>query len=754
MRLTASGLVLAAAILGYFGLPAAAPAQAVRDVSGTVRAVQDSTPLGGVQVRVGGLDLTITTRDDGSFRIPRVPRRRVQMVFSRIGVESDTLWLGPRQDSLAVFLKLVPVRLEALTAQARGEERKRFDEEVQPSIVRIDRSTIRRLPALVEADVVRVVQLRPGTVALNDYTVGFNVRGGEPDQNLTQLDGVTILNPSHLGGLFSTFDADAVEDIDFMTGGFPAEYGGRLSSVLDVGVRPGRSDRWGARGSISLLSSKLLVEGPVPGTGASVLVAGRRTYADVLVKSLSEEVLPYHFADALAKATTPVGRGGNVSVTGYWGRDVVDWTWIEEKPGQEAVVLTADWGNRLLGVSAEHPFGESDLSLDLGYTEFSTGFGLEPGIFAAQNTVRLLTASGTVELTPGAHVLRLGAGVEDYDMTYDVGSESFGTEFFSATFGPRVWSVFADDQWRPREWLLVRPGARVEAVEGPDVVTVAPRVGVKGFLTRDLALTGSVGRYYQAIQSLRDQNVPWNIFDFWVGADTTIPVARSDHLVLGIEGWIGSAFSMSLEGYRKTFHDLIDVNVREDPKVPGDETRPVDGDAWGWDLLVRKHQGSVTGWIAYSLSKTVRRADGVEFPAVHDRRHTLNVVVQAPGPAGAEMSVRWGYGSPLPYTPFVGEWRHRFYRASSHTLGDYEQEPIASPLLNSARYPYYGRFDVSLRWDVHALGGVLRPYVQMVNVLNRKNVFLYTFDYTRTPATRSAVSQLPLLPSVGLEFEF
>jgi hypothetical protein len=170
--------------------------------------------------------------------------------------------------------------------------------------------------------------------------------------------------------------------------------------------------------------------------------------------------------------------------------------------------------------------------------------------------------------------------------------------------------------------------------------------------------------------------------------------------------------------------------------------------------MLQKHSGRLTGWISYGLAKVTRNAHGQEFPAVHDRRHTINVVIQTRGPLGSDLSARWGVGSPLPFTPFVGEWDHRFYYVTNHSLEDFNREPIASPVLNSARYPSYSRFDISFRWEKHKWGGVLRPYLQLVNATNRKNVFLYAFDYGTTPPTRSSISQFPILPTVGLEFEF
>ncbi len=728
--------------------------QQLRDLVGTVRSATDSSGLGGVRVLAADLGLITTTGDDGFFRLSGVPRTRVAISFARIGVAADTVLLDPDADTLEVYLRPVAVELAPVRAEARLEARERFEELVQPSVVSIDRSTIRQLPTLGEADVLRAVQLMPGTISTNDYSVGFNVRGGEPDQNLTQIDGITIFNPTHLGGLFSTFDADAVESIDFITGAFPAEYGGRLSSVLDVGMRPGRSDRIGAIGQISLISSKLLLEGPIPGTPATFLVAGRRTYADVLVGAFSDEVMPYYFADAVSKVTMPVGEGV-LSATAYWGQDALAWELVGGEPGQSGLDIEADWGNRLAGITWRQPFGDRELRVDASYTRFGIGFGLEPGIFRADNKVRLWSTRVLAALSPGAtHDVRIGGGVEDYRMTYDVGSESFSAEFFTAEYGPRVWSAFVDDQWRAFKWLSIRPGVRLEVVEGAGATNWAPRVGFKSFLTESFALTGSVGRYYQAIHSLRDQNISWNIFDFWIGADSTIPVARSDHAVFGFESWFGETVSLKVEGYYKTFDDIVDFNVNEDPRVVGDETVPMNGDAWGGDLLLQKHSGGVTGWISYGLAKVTRNAYGREFPAVHDRRHTINVVVQTRGPLGSQFSLRWGYGSPLPFTPFVGEWSHRFYFATNHSLDDFNMEPIASTDLNSARYPYYTRFDISFRWEKQKWGGMLRPYLQLVNATNHKNVFLYAFDYGTTPPTRSSISQFPILPTIGLEFEF
>jgi len=748
-------VVVSIGIVVLLGQGRPAHAQGARDIVGYVRTVEDSTALPGVAVDVIGLPQSASTDSAGFFALRRLPARDHQLVFHRVGVLSDTLPVALGTDSIEVYLVSQAVQLAPVVASGESPSRRRFEQSAQASAVTISAEIIQEMPALLEADVIRTVQLLPGTIAVNDYTVGYNARGGEADQNLIQLDGVTIFNPSHLGGLFSTFDAAAVGDIEYLTGGFPAHYAGRLSSVLDVRTRPG-SMRWGVSGQISLLSSKLLFEGPLPFKHSSFLVAARRTYADRVVQWFTDEVLPYYFADGVAKASVPLPTGGMLSLTGYLGSDVLRWEFAQPDPDVEPLALNVDWGNRLLGLNYDDLAFGKPFKVHASITEFGTTVGFVPSIVQIDNDVQLLTAKVEVSLSPGAtHDVRVGGGVEDYRMLYDFRSEALSTVYLDQTYQPRVWSAFIDDQWRPNGWLLLRPGIRVEAVQGgADEATVAPRLAVKAFLSHDFALTGSVGRYYQPIHSLRDHNSPWSFVDFWIGADSATPVGRADHAVLGFERWFNPSLSLSVEGYYKAFSNVLNYNIADDNRVRGDEFVIMNGDSWGVDVLLRKFAGNWNGWLSYSFGKSRRRDPVQQFPPAHDRRHFLNLVVNGPGPLGSRMSVRWGYGSPLPYTEVLGEWSHREYVVGANGFSDSDNEPIADPRLNQARYPHYSRLDLSFRWQARVFGGVLRPFLQIVNVYNRGNIFLYVFDYTNSPGTRQGVSQLPFIPSVGVEFEF
>jgi hypothetical protein len=748
--------LLAGTPLSYFesdGVIVVGPAR--RDIVGTVRLAQDGSALAGVRVDVEEFSDSTVTDSAGYFALRGLPDRDHRLVLSRSGLASDTVRVPQGTDSVEAVLGPRAVELDtiAVTIADRSVARDRFEAEAQPSIVSLEPADIADAPALLEADVVRVVQYLPGSVAKNDYSIGYNVRGGESDQNLIQLDGVPIFNPSHLAGLFSTFDANAVSSTDFYTGGFPSGYSGRLSSVLDIGLRSGNPDRLAVNGQVSLLSSKVLVEGPAG--GATWLVSARRTYADLLVSLLSTEVLPYYFTDVLGKVTIPAGRGGSIAFTGYWGRDVLDLELVKATAERDAQRLTFDWGNALFGATWRQSLGESAFAeTRAAASTFSTTLGLRPSFAEFLNDARLYTAQTTVAPAPDAvHDVRLGAAVESYAMRYGIGSQALETSFFEARYSPTVWSAFVDDQWDAASWLLLRPGARVDYVTGANRTVVSPRLSFRAFLTPNDAIQGSVGRYHQAIHSIRDQEIPVTIFEFWIGADRFVPIGRADHFVLGYERWFGRDLQLTVEGYRKTFHDLVTPNRGQDLRVAGDEFIPADGDAWGGDILLRKHGGTIRGWLAYGYTWTRRRADGAEFPPAHDRRHTLNIVGFAPGPLGSDLGVRLGIGSPLPYTGFIGEWDHRLYDATTHRFHEYDKEPI-SATINGQRYPTYTRLDVSFRWRFEKWGGEWQPYVQVANVINRKNPFVYVFDYDAAPPTRTGVSQIPLLPTFGVEFWF
>ena len=711
----------------------------------------NGTPLSGVLVTAEGGGAA-RTQQNGRFGVS-APVGQALLRYSLLGYRTDSALVEVGVDSVRFRMSPSAVALEAVEVVANLPEFERFRNESQSSAVTIGVREIRNAPALFESDVLRTIQLLPGTVSKNDYSVGFNVRGGEADQNLILLDGVTVFNPSHLGGLFSTFDAHSIESLDFYSGGFPARHGGRLSSVVDIGLRDGNSERMAVSGQVSLLTSKVLVDGPV-GERSRYMVGVRRTYADAVVAAFTSEALPYYFTDLVGKYSYLLPGGGSVSLSGYWGRDDLGLD-LTDNPGDENDVgVGFGWGNRLLGLNATVPYGNSVIEGRASISEFSTQLTFEPGLAQYDNLVRQISLSGNIVLHPTVeHSITLGASAETYQMDYALESVSFAQDIFQRNYSPSIFSLFADDEWRPAGWLSLRPGVRLDHVPDAEFTEFSPRILAKVFLDRTFALTGSAGRFHQAIHSIRDQEQPFTLFEFWIGANGSVPVARSDHIVLGLEKWLGAAHSVKIEGYRKTYDNLVIPNRQQDLATEEDDFFPVYGRSWGIDFLLKRHVGSLTGWLSYSYADSWRQFESTRFIPSHQRDHTLNLVLNAPGPFGSDMTVRWGYGSSLPYSGFSGEWNHRQYSATVNSFVETRREPISSG-INQERYPPYSRLDLGFKWTTRAFGGILNPYLNVVNLYNRRNVFLYFFDFADSPVTRTGVSQLPLLPTFGVEFQF
>lgn len=724
-------------------------------ILGQVLAAKDSVAVPGALIEALGTDARALTDADGRFILRRSRAGDLPVTVRVMGYAPDTSVVEAVSGSVTVYLTRAAITLEAVEVEAaQVQARVRFDELAQLSTTTLSGSEIKRVPGILESDVIRAVMLLPGTVTKSDYSIGYNVRGGESDQNLIQVDGIPVFNPSHLAGLFSTFDADAIDHADFLTGGFPAGYSGRLSSILDIGLRTGAT-HLRASSHVSLLSSKVYVEGPLP-FGSSFLISGRRTYMDQVVAALTSYTLPYYFSDLLGKLSVPTGDG-SVSVTGYWGRDAFNLNLVAADTLRDAVDLAWKWGNRFAVANWSQPvgFAEGHVEARAGVSDYFGIIGLLPNLVSWDNSARLYAGSMALALAPwDGHALRLGAGVERYETADSIVSQALQVTLQRSRHRPTVWSAFVDEQWAPNPRVMLRPGVRVEYVPSHNgFAGISPRVAAKYFITGSAAITGSAGRYFQAVHSIRDQELPITLNESWIAADKFIPVGRSDHFVLGLETWFGRDLQLTVEGYAKTFYNLVSPNRGQSLDRSGDEYVPTTGRSAGFDVLLRRHAGKIRGWMAYSFVRAKRTAEGVTYPPAHDRRHTLNVVLEAPGPLGAQMTARWGFGSPLPYTAFTGLWFHRIYDITDHRFDGYNEEPVAGP-RNGARYPPYTRLDVGMRWSFRKWGANWEPYFQVVNAYNRKNAFLYFFDFESAPPTRTGVSQLPFLPTFGLEIRF
>jgi len=760
---------LAAISAGLIGIASRVGAQGTTGViSGRVTARADSagTAAQGASVSVLGSALGATAGIDGRFLIEGVltgPRTvRVRLLGYRTVEHAVLVRAG---DTARVDVVLLPQAqlLPAIRADDRSADMEAFVSKPNVGTLTMGAAAMAAVPKIGEPDVVRVVQLLPGVEARNDFNTGLNVRGGEADQNLILLDGHPIYNPFHLGGLFSTFMDATVGGIELMTAAFPARYGGRLSSVLDV--RSAEDARPGVHASadLSVLGATGRLAGAFGGGKGTWSVAGRRTYADALANVFTSDPFPYHFRDFHGRATLALPRDMRLAITGYVGRDVLDANMSEfesdSAPSRASEGRWAfDWGNRVLGATLSKEVGSATLELRISASGFSTLLNLADGTYTQRNAVRELSIGGMLQTRGVSHDVSAGYELATHHIRFASSSPQTGDIDYDLVQKPVTAALWAGDLWRLSSRWIVEGGLRAEGLTGGgrQWASLSPRVSVKYFATPDLALTAAAGRVTQVLHSLVGDG-PLRYFDVWVASDSFIPVGTAWHWVAGAERRLRDVGSVRLEGYVKRYERVLDVNRSEDPGRRGDEFFAAQGLSYGLDMLARWQPTSGTsGWIAYSYGLSARWRDSVRWAPGHDRRHDVNVVATR-RLAKYRLGLRFNYASGTPYTPIEGSITRRVYDPSRDHWGTGEPQLFIESLggvRNGARFPATHRLDLDVSRDFHLWGAMVAPYVSVVNAYNAKNVFFYLYQYSTDRPTRRAISQFPVLPSLGVRVVF
>lgn len=765
---------LAATLLLATGSRAAAQEA---EVSGVVRTaggapVVDAAVLlrQGTPALVGAAE----TNAQGRFRFTGLAAGRYELQVQRLGfaVLDTTLTLGAGAHAVMLVLQEQAIDLPGVRVEAE-RVRARFEESAGVTAVGLRRDELKLLPGLAEADVLRAVEILPGVVSTSDYSSAYNVRGGSADQNLILLDGMPVYNPFHLGGLFSVFNADMIARADLLAGGFPAAYGGRVSSVLHIESDAGPGGFEGNAG-LSLLATRLSLGSSLPRSTAAALglrsargrISLRRSYFDQVLQPFFE--FPYHLTDGQAFAEAWTRGGSRIQLTGYSGRDVLGLDGLEDFPLQ----LNWRWGNDVAGMGWTRPLaGGRSVDVRTGVSRFRTGIRFpEFADTELRSEIVQWLARGDFELPLGGESA-LRSGVEVSHLRYDNFAATGGTVFREGK--DRGWLIGAYTQagLRSGEWL-VEAGARLDvwdAATAGAAAHPAPRLAVKRFLRGgDIAVKLAAGRYTQFVHSLRDEELPLGI-DLWVTSGARAPVVVSDQLQGGVEAFLGS-WQLALEGYYRAFDGVTTQNSADDPNTNTDDLLAGTGRSYGGDILLRRGDGRIRPMLAVSwlrARRTFPDALSAEAPVptityapVFDRRLDLDLVVNADAGRGVQLGARLNYGTGLPYTRPLGAFVYQAYQPLDGTRsppgsdGDSAMVAIYLGPRNAERYPAYLRVDLGVRKQYVKAWGVITPYLDVLNLTNRRNVLFYFYEYDRRPAVRSGFSMFPLLPSFGVEVEF
>ena len=765
-------IAITCVVLATIALPSFGSAQAL--VQGFVRS-RDGEALGNASVQLRGISDTTVFRSGstdrlGYFRFSRVNAGDHELIVERIGsVRSvQRITVTDTTQTLTIELDEEAVSLNAVTVEAT-RARARFQTEAGVTSRELAQDELKLIPGFAESDLLRAVEVLPGVISTSDFTSAFNVRGGSADQNLILIDGIPIYNPFHLGGLFSVFSSDMVERAELLAGGFPARYGGRVSSVLNVDSDPGERGT-DVRGGISMLAARLAVGTDVPQDwtnaiglrSAHVRASVRRSYFDQLFKPLFD--FPYHLTDTQLYAEGWTPDGARVSVTGYAGRDLLDFTGVDDFP----LRIRWDWGNQVLGTRYERGLNDGGrIDARAGFTRFATSLGFpqfDDTEFAS--SIRQFMAATDVALPFRGNDVRFGGEVSRIDYKND--ARTGGTVFLDAGEGGWMSSAFAQLDIRPSAKWLVEAGVRMDAWTASETsVEIAPRLAAKRFITRDAAVKLAVGRYVQFMHSVRDEELPVGI-DLWVLSGNGVPYVVSDQIQGGFE-LLRDDWQFTLDGYVRDFKGVITVNPAEDPNDETDDLVGGDGLSYGADLLLRKERGNTRGFISVSYLKADRTfpdtrsgrspAPDVSYAPIFDRRLDIDLVLRTTLPKRWVAGLRWNIGTGLPYTKPIGSYTYYQYQIinNARLLNDTPDSAGVAVIIgdrNRERYPTYNRLDLSFRKEIQRGWARLTPYVEILNVLNRRNVLFYFFDYQQQPAVRSGISMFPLLPTAGVEIVF
>ena len=758
---------VAALLCGLMGASTAAAQGTIGVIAGRVTVAADSgapAPATQAQVTIDGSSRRAISGPDGRYVLSAIPAGqwtvRVRAIGARSAPRQVTVLAGDTARVDFVLERdvqlLAPIRADAQTA-----EEKRFETKPSVATIGLTAPAMAGIPKVGEPDLIRVVQLLPGVVSRNDFNTGLIVRGGEADQNLILLDGFPIHNPFHLGGLFSTFMDATVGGIELMTGAFPASYGGRLSSVLDVRSADETKPGINTTADISAIGTSVKLGGLVANGRGMWSVAGRRTYADVAAATFTENNFPYHFRDAHARAAYALSGSTRLAVTAYTGKDVLDLDLAEfqgdSTPAQARDGAWAfDWGNLVVGAALTRDLRRGSVEQRLSSSGFSTQLDVGSGAFTQRSSIRDLRAAGTLHITAGAHDASTGYEAAVHRVRYSSGAAQTGTTDFDIEQQPVSGALWAQDLWRVSSRWLLEGGLRAEVLSSRQWMALSPRASAKFFVTPDLAVTAAVGRFTQQTHSLAGDG-PLRYFDIWLASDSFIPVTTAWHYVAGVEQRVRGVGSVKLEGYVKRYDRVLEANSVEDPGRRGDEFFTASGLSYGADVIARWDNGrSLGGWLAYSYGFSTRSREGERWAPGHDRRHDVDLVgtwrVRS-----YRLGARLGYASGTPYTPIVGQIVRRVYDPSLDRWGTGDPrlftESIGGP-RNSARFPATHRVDVDASREFHWRGALVAPYLSVVNVYNARSVFVYLYNYSTDTPTRRAISQLPVIPSLGVRLVF
>lgn len=762
-------------------------AQVKHTLSGYVKNGKNGEEIIGAVVSVKGTSNGVATNPYGFYSLT-LPEGKYTILYSLIGFETiekeidlstnltDNIELNEKQQQLK--------EVEILSERTDGNVKN-----VEMSVNKLDIKTIKKIPALLgEVDIIRGIQLLPGVSTVGEGAQGFNVRGGGVDQNLVLLDEAPVFNSSHLFGFFSVFNPDAVKDVKLIKGGIPAQYGGRLSSILDVRLNEGNNKKLAVNGGLGLIFSRLTIEAPIVKNKSSFIIAGRRSYIDFLAKPFLRKDLrksKFYFYDLTAKVNYIINEKNKVFVSGYVGRDVFSSGFQSNWGNTTATVRWNHLFNQKLFLNTTAFYSNYDYELVFGQPngdQFSwrskiINFSVKPELtyyLNTKNTIHFGGQSTLYDFRPGRAKFTSGDQTSDISLKDKFGIESGIYIDNEQKIGGRITTQYG---FRYSFWQYIGPGKvytyrdTIPNVSKPldDTISIAsgkiikqysnpePRISVKCDLTPSSSIKASYTRISQYLHLISNTTASTPL-DVWSPTTNNIKPQICDQIALGYFKNFGenNDYETSAEVYYKGLKNQVDyidnANLLLNEFLEADLINGK-GRAYGFELFIKKARGAFTGWISYTLARSERKVNGINkndwYPNRFDKVHNLNLVAFYTFNKKWDASATFAFATGTPAT----------FPTNRIVVQGYIIPNNSDEARNNYRIPAYHRLDLSVTRQGKVRKRMESFWVFSVyNVYGRNNAFSVYFQQSTTGPNNTEAIKYSIIgsaiPSISYNFKF
>lgn len=752
---------------------ATATAQQTFVLSGSVRDKQTGESLIKAVVRIQELPSAGIISNEYGFYSLSLPKGNYSVVVTQVGYETliQKIKLDSSQ-SINFYLQTKNVLKEVVVESSRKNDNLT---KAQMGTETINMSSINKVPVIFgEKDLLKTIQLLPGVKSAGEGNSGFFVRGGSADQNLILLDEAPVYNATHLLGFFSTFNSDAIKDATIIKGNSPSQYGGRLSSVLDVKMKEGNNQNYTVNGGLGLISSKLSIEGPLQKNKSSFILSGRRTYADVFLKAtekFKDNIL--YFYDLNAKANYQINAKNKIYISGYFGRDElglgqdfgIDWgnktgtiRWnkiISNKLFLNTSLIYSDYNYNVKLKNGETNFNINsnikDLNLKQDYTFYVNGANtLRFGFNSILHTIKPSTFSGTVINSVSKE------GRNGFENALYLTNNYRANSQFTIDYGVRLsmYTLMGGDVYNVYQNGIVNSSVKLSRSSfGKTYVNPEPRITTNFRINDETSIKAGYARNIQHLHLLSNA-VASSPSDQWIGNSYNIKPEVADQWSVGyVTKVFKSNFEFTAEAYYKYLQNQIDYKDGAEINTVSDVESVLlygIGRAYGVELLLKKKEGRFTGWIGYTLSKTERKIDGINgnnwYNARQDRTHDISVV------GIYDLNQRWSISGVFVYnTGDAVTYPTGKYTLQGQTLYQYAAR-------NANRMPAYHRLDFSATYEKNKTKRMHGSWnFSLYNVYGRENAYRISFKDDPNNPTRTQIIRTALfkwVPSVTYQFKF